>query len=69
MRGTNKFILEITEAEADTIAKFYDEILNCPIPLNDKDILNVIKTIYNNEKVVDEIANDELIISYVESEE
>lgn len=69
MTGKNKFVLELSKIEADIISQFYDEMLNCSIQLNDIGVMNVIRAIYNNEKVVDEIEDDKFIISYEEEEE
>lgn len=63
MDCNTKFELVITEKEVAVIHDFYETTKDCPIPLNDHDLVDIISEIVNHSS---DLENDVVEIIYEE---
>lgn len=66
MDCNTKFELIVTEKEAAVIHDFYETTKNCPFPLNDHDLVEIISEIANHSN---DLEDDAIQILYVNEEE
>lgn len=61
-----KYIIKVTEKEADVIRNVFESIRDCPFPIDDKEVVDLIEEIANHS---DGSNTDMIQILYDEGEE